>query len=71
LRERALWPEYKAAYEAVLNRTSTEFAPWFVVPADRKWYRNLVIATTMVDTLKGLNMKYPPAEEGLDDIVIE
>ena len=71
LRERALWPEYKSAYEAVLNRTSTDFAPWYVVPADRKWYRNLIVASTLVDILKGLQMEYPSAEEGLDDIVIE
>lgn len=70
LKERALWPEYKAAYEAVLNRTSTAFAPWYVVPADRKWYRNLVVASVLVETMKGLNMQYPAAAEGLDDIVI-
>ena len=71
LKERALWPQYKTAYEAALSRTSTEFAPWYVVPADRKWYRNLVVASLIVDTLKGLQMQYPPAAEGLDDLVIE
>lgn len=71
LAERALWGDYMAAYEMALGRTSTEAAPWYVVPADRKWYRNLVIATILVDTLKGLDMRFPPPPEGLADIVIE
>ena len=71
LKERALWPKYKAAYEAVLSKTSTDSAPWFVVPADRKWYRNLVVASVLVNALKGLQMQYPPAEDDLDQIVID
>ncbi len=47
------------AYEDVLSLTSTEYAPWYVVPADRKWYRDWVVATTIIDTLKNLDMKYP------------
>ena len=70
LKERALWPEYQKAYQAVLEKTSTDWAPWFIVPANKKWYRNLVIATLIVDTLKGLKMSYPQPEEGLDDVVI-
>jgi PPK2 family polyphosphate:nucleotide phosphotransferase len=71
LKERKLWPQYMQAYEEVLNKTSTKWAPWYIVPANRKWYRNLMIATILVDTLKGLNMKYPKPEEGLEDVVIE
>ena len=71
LAERKLWPEYMQAYEDVLRKTSTEWAPWHIIPANRKWYRNLVIASTIVETLEGLNMEYPEAEEGLDGIVIE
>jgi PPK2 family polyphosphate:nucleotide phosphotransferase len=71
LKERKLWPKYIEAYEDVLSKTSTEWAPWYIVPANRKWYRNLVIATTMIETLEGLNMSYPQPEEGLDDVVIE
>jgi len=71
LKERALWPEYQKAYEAVLNRTSTDWAPWYIVPANKKWYRNLVIASVIVDTLKGMKMSYPQPEEGLDEVVIE
>jgi PPK2 family polyphosphate:nucleotide phosphotransferase len=71
LKERALWPEYQKAYEAVLTKTSTAWAPWYIVPANKKWYRNLVIASVLVDTLKGLKMSYPQPEENLDDVVIE
>jgi len=71
LEERKLWPEYMRAYEDVLSKTSTERAPWYIVPANRKWYRNLVVATVLVETLEGLNMHYPQPEEGLEGVVIE
>ncbi|MBL7065148.1 MAG: polyphosphate kinase 2 family protein [Anaerolineae bacterium] len=71
LEERRLWPEYMQAYEDVLSKTSTEWAPWYIVPANRKWYRNLVVATVLVETLEGLHMSYPQPEEGLDDVLIE
>jgi PPK2 family polyphosphate:nucleotide phosphotransferase len=70
LDQRARWGDYMAAYEAVLSQTSTPWAPWYVVPADRKWYRNLVVATVLADTLEGLHMDYPPAEENLSGVVI-
>ena len=57
--DRARWDDFMAAYEDVMEKTSTEFAPWYVVPADRKWYRNLCVARIMLDTLKKLNMEYP------------
>ncbi len=71
LAERKLWPSYMDAYEDVLGKTSTEWAPWYIVPANRKWYRNLVIASTIVETLEGLDMQYPNPEEGLEGILIE
>jgi len=71
LGERKRWAEYMAAYEEMLNRTSTDVAPWTIVPADRKWFRNLVISRTIVDTLEGLGLAYPAAEAGLDKVVIE
>ena len=71
LAERARWHDYTAAFEAVLERTSTESAPWYVVPADLKWYRNVVVARTLVDTLEGLGMEYPAADEDLSQVVIE
>ena len=58
------------AYEAALSRTSTDHAPWFAIPADRKWYRNLAITQILVETLEGLGMQYPPPEDGLEDIVV-
>lgn len=64
LKERAYWDDYMQAFEAVLEKTSTAYAPWYVVPANRNWYRNLVVADTLVDTLHSLKMSYPqPAED--------
>lgn len=71
LAERTFWPDYQKAYEAVLSRTSTPHAPWYIIPANHKWYRNLIISQILVDTLEGLDMRYPQAEEGLEGIVIE
>lgn len=71
LEERKLWDQYQEAYEDVFNKTSTEYAPWYIVPANRKWYRDLVISTVLVNTLKDLKMKYPESEENLNGVVIE
>jgi len=68
LKERALWSKYHEAYEDALNKTSTTCAPWYVIPANQKWYRNLVISTIMVETLESFDMKYPEAEEGVENI---
>jgi PPK2 family polyphosphate:nucleotide phosphotransferase len=59
LADRVQWDEFMTAYEDVIGQTSTERAPWFIVPADRKWYRNLCVARIMLDTLKNLNMTLP------------
>ena len=59
LDERKLWKEYMRAYEDALQRTSTTYAPWYVIPADRKWYRNLLVGRTLIETLEGLNLEYP------------
>ena len=59
LQERAKWKEFMQAYEDVLNKTTTEHAPWVVVPADHKWYRDWVVAKSIVEALRGLNMQYP------------
>ncbi len=61
LEERKLWEKYMSAYEDALGKTSTEWAPWHIVPANRKWYRNLVIATTLIEALENLKMKFPEA----------
>jgi PPK2 family polyphosphate:nucleotide phosphotransferase len=71
LADRARWDDYLAAYEEALSRTSTDWAPWYVVPSNRKWYRNLVVATLLVEALEGLGMKHPESEEDLAGIVIE
>ena len=59
IRERAYWEDYMQAYEAVLQKCSTDWAPWHIIPANKKWYRNLVITECIVETLKKLDMKYP------------
>jgi PPK2 family polyphosphate:nucleotide phosphotransferase len=70
LAERALWDDYMAAYEEAIARTATPDAPWYVVPADRKWYRNLVVGRILIDTLGGLGMSYPEPEEDLDGVEV-
>lgn len=59
LKERNLWLEYISAYEDVINKTTTKFAPWYVIPANKKWLRNLLIAEIIVEKLKSLEMIYP------------
>jgi len=70
LKERAFWDDYQRAFEDAVNATSTAYAPWYVVPADKKWFRNLVIARTIADTLQSMDPRFPEAEEGLDTIVV-
>lgn len=70
LEDRALWDDYMAAYEDALEKTSTKDAPWYVIPADRKWYRDWAITTLLVERLEALKMAFPPAEEGLEDVVV-
>ncbi|MFQ5517771.1 MAG: PPK2 family polyphosphate kinase [Acidimicrobiia bacterium] len=71
LEERKLWNDYMDAYEEALTRTSTQHAPWYVVPADRKWFRDAVVATIITDTLQSLRLQYPPAETDLSGFVVE
>ncbi|MGZ8868965.1 MAG: PPK2 family polyphosphate kinase, partial [Thermoanaerobaculia bacterium] len=71
LDDRKRWDDYQAAYEDVLSRTSTKWAPWYIVPANSKWYRNVVISQVLVDTLEELGLKYPKPEEGLDAVTVE
>ena len=60
--ERLMWPAYQKAYQAMLERTSTEYAPWHVVPCDRKWYSRLAILELLIEALEGLNLSWPPAD---------
>jgi PPK2 family polyphosphate:nucleotide phosphotransferase len=70
LKERLLWDDYQAAYTDALSLCSTEYAPWYVIPANHKWYRNYVIANVLVETLRNLAPQFPEPEEGLDDVVV-
>ncbi|WP_202455658.1 MULTISPECIES: PPK2 family polyphosphate kinase [unclassified Streptomyces] len=60
--DRTLWPAYQEAYEIALERCSTEAAPWFVIPADRKWYRNWAVSTLLLEHLEALDPQYPKAD---------
>jgi PPK2 family polyphosphate:nucleotide phosphotransferase len=60
--ERKLWPKYREAYQAVLDRTSTDYAPWHIVPCDRRWYSRLAVTELLVKALEGLNLSWPPAD---------
>lgn len=71
LADRARWEDFMDAYEDVISKTSTDYAPWFVVPADRKWYRNLCVARIMLDTLRKLKMELPLVDWDPGEIRIE
>jgi len=64
--ERQYWDDYMSAFEDAINKTSTSFAPWYVIPANRNWYRDYVISKVLVDCLEGLKMKYPPPVENIE-----
>jgi polyphosphate kinase 2 (PPK2 family) len=61
--ERALWNRYMAVYQDIVRHTSTEVAPWHVVPADHKWFARVVIGSAIVSTLETLNLRFPRADE--------
>jgi PPK2 family polyphosphate:nucleotide phosphotransferase len=67
--ERKLWSEYRTAYEDALTKTSTSWAPWWIIPANTKWYRNYLVGKILVDTLGKLDMQYPQPD--LSNEVIE
>ena len=60
--ERKLWPQYEQAYQAMLDRTSTDYAPWYIIPCDKKWYSRLAITELLIEALKTLNMSWPPPD---------
>lgn len=71
LKERARWDDYMRAYEDALTATSTEFAPWYIIPANHKWYRNLLVSQILVECLKDLKMEYPKPAPGLENVIID
>ena len=71
LRDRASWNDYVHAYETVFNTCNTEWAPWHIIPANKKWYRNLVITERVVESLQKLDMKYPEPTFDISQITIK
>ena len=70
LEERRHWDDYQRAYEEALAATSTDRAPWFVVPADRNWFRDLVISEILVETLESLDLRLPEGDPGIEGLVV-
>ena len=70
LDDRKLWPKFMAAYTDAIERTTTATAPWYVVPADRNWVRNLLVARILLDHLQSMNPQLPEPEDGLDSIEV-
>jgi len=71
LKERALWEDYTTAFEDALRKCSTKIAPWYVIPANHKWFRDLAVGDIVADVLDGLRPEYPPGEELPAGVVIE
>lgn len=71
LEERKRWDDYRAAFEEMLEETSTPYAPWYLVPGNRNWIRNLAVGEILADTLDDLEPAYPPAEAGAEGVRVE
>lgn len=71
LEERKLWDDYQRAYEAALARCNSAHAPWYIVPADRRWYRNVVVSRVLRRTLEKMSPKFPPPQKGLEGLKID
>ena len=71
IEERKRWDQYVAAFEEAIERCSTDYAPWYVIPANRKWFRNLAVAEIVAETLADLKPRYPKPEEDLTGVVVE
>jgi len=68
LKEREFWDQYTEAYQEMLRKCSTDSAPWYVIPANHKWFRNLAVSQILAETLDGMNLKFPKAAGDLKDI---
>ncbi len=71
IKEREYWDQYIEAYDEVLRKCSTDYAPWYVIPSNHKWFRNLAVSEILVDTMRNMKLKYPKEAEGLDSIEFE
>lgn len=70
IEERAYWDDYQKAFESALSKCSTDDAPWYVVPANKKWFRDVVVSTTILKTLQEMDPQYPKQTENLEGITI-
>jgi polyphosphate kinase 2 (PPK2 family) len=68
LKERQYWDDYMAAYEDMLQKCSTKLAPWYLIPANHKWFRNLAVSEILKDTLESMDLKFPKPAAGLKKI---
>lgn len=71
LRERALWDDYQSAFEEAIARCDRDIAPWYVIPANRKWFRNAAVSQILVETLEGMDLKLPKPVEDLRGVTVE
>ncbi len=71
LEERKKWDQYVAAYEEAITRCNTEYAPWYIIPSEKKWYRNLIVSELLRTTLEEMKPQYPAAEKSFQGIVVE
>lgn len=71
LKERKRWDDYMEAYQDALRKCSTDYAPWYVVPADHKWFRNWVVSDTIIRTLETLDLQYPPPLKDAEKIKVK
>jgi PPK2 family polyphosphate:nucleotide phosphotransferase len=71
LKARAQWNEYQTAFEDAINATSTDTAPWYIIPANSKWYRDAIVTRVIVDRLQQMNPQYPPPVPGIEQYVVE
>ena len=71
LSDRGLWNEFQHAYESLIEKTSTRYAPWYVIPGNRKWYRNLCVARLFADSLEDLDMRYPKPKWDIESVEID
>jgi PPK2 family polyphosphate:nucleotide phosphotransferase len=66
--ERARWDDYQQAFEDAIGRCSTDYAPWYIIPANHKWFRNLAVSQILVETMESLEMKFPPPSVDIEDV---
>jgi polyphosphate kinase 2 (PPK2 family) len=71
IKERGYWENYQAAYEEAINNTNTKYAPWYVIPANKKWFARLVVSEIIIKTMEQLNLKYPEIDSEQEKILID